>query len=222
VDKKDFSIEEALQYGWNIMKANIWFFVGVLVVAWAIAGIPHVFANILQRDAVGVSIIFRIIAWAADIIVSIGLITIALKFLDEQVPRFEDLFSFKPYFWKYLGASILTGLVVWAGLILLIIPGIYWALKFQFYGYFVVDQRCEPIESMRRSSQITQSVKWKLLGFGIVLAIINIIGAICLFIGLFVTIPLTLLAYSFVYRKLLGQTESVQAPVVAPEAKPVV
>ena len=222
MDKKDFSIEEALQYGWNIMKANIWFFVGVLVVAWAIAGIPHVFANILQRDAVGVSIIFRIIAWAADIIVSIGLITIALKFLDEQVPRFEDLFSFKPYFWKYLGASILTGLVVWAGLILLIIPGIYWALKFQFYGYFVVDQRCEPIESMRRSSQITQSVKWKLLGFGIVLAIINIIGAICLFIGLFVTIPLTLLAYSFVYRKLLGQTESVQAPVVAPEAKPVV
>jgi len=217
---KDFSIEEALQYGWNIMKANIWFFVGVLVVAWAIAGIPHVIANVLQRDSVGVSIIFRIIAWAADIIISIGLITIALKFLDNQQPMFENLFSFKPYFWKYLGASILTGLVVWAGLILFIIPGIYWALKFQFYGYFVVDKSCEPIESMRRSSQITQSVKWKLLGFGIVLAVINIVGAICLFIGLFVTVPVTLLAYSFVYRKLLSQTETVGASVVAPEAKP--
>ena len=218
--KKDFSIEEALQYGWNIMKANIWFFVGVLVVAWAIAGIPHVIANVLQRDSVGVSIIFRIIAWAADIIISIGLITIALKFLDNQQPMFENLFSFKPYFWKYLGASILTGLVVWAGLILFIIPGIYWALKFQFYGYFVVDKGCEPIESMRRSSQITQSVKWKLLGFGIVLAVINIIGAICLFIGLFVTVPVTLLAYSFVYRKMLGQTETAAEPVIAPEANP--
>jgi len=153
------------------------------------------------------------------IIISIGLITIALKFLDDEVPKFEDLFSFKPYFWRYFGASILTGLVVWAGLILLIVPGIYWALKFQFFGYFVVDQNCEPIESMRRSSQITQSVKWKLLGFGVFLAIINVIGAICLFVGLFVTVPVTLLAYSSVYRKLLSQTESIQPSVSAPEAK---
>jgi len=219
MNKKDFSIEEALQYGWNIMKPNIWFFVGVLVVAWAIAGIPHVVANILQRESAGISIIFRIIAWAVDIIISIGLITIALKFLDDEVPKFEDLFSFKPYFWRYFGASILTGLVVWAGLILLIVPGIYWALKFQFFGYFVVDQNCEPIESMRRSSQITQSVKWKLLGFGVVLAIINVIGAICLFVGLFVTVPVTLLAYSSAYRKLLSQTESIQPSVSALEAK---
>jgi uncharacterized membrane protein len=220
MNKKDFSIEEALQYGWNIMKANIWFFVGVLVVAWVIAGIPHVIANVLQRDSGGISVIFRIIAWVANIIISIGLITIALKFLDDKVPKFEDLFSFKPYFWKYFGASILTALVVWTGLILLIIPGIYWALKFQFFGYFVVDKGCDPIESMRRSSQITQSVKWKLLGFGIVLAIINVIGAMCLFVGLFVTVPVTLLAFSSVYRKLLSQTESAQAAVAAPEAKP--
>jgi uncharacterized membrane protein len=73
---------------------------------------------------------------------------------------------------------------------------------------------------MRRSSQITQSVKRKLLGFGIVLAIINWIGVICLLVGLLVTVPLTLLAYSWVYRKLLSQTESAQAPVAAAEAKP--
>jgi uncharacterized membrane protein len=220
MDKKDFSIEEALQYGWNTMKANIWFFVGVLVVAWAIASIPHIIATALQGESGGLSFLFRIIAWVVDCIVAIGLITIALKFLDNEQPKFEDLFSFKPHFWRYLGASILTMLVVWAGIILLIIPGVYWALKFQFFGYFVVDKRCEPIESMRRSSQITQSVKWKLLGFGIVLAIINWIGVICLLVGLLVTVPLTLLAYSWVYRKLLSQTESAQAPVVAPEAKP--
>jgi uncharacterized membrane protein len=63
-------------------------------------------------------------------------------------------------------------------------------------------------------------VKWKLLGFGIVLAIINVIGAMCLFVGLFVTVPVTLLAFSSVYRKLLSQTESAQAAVAAPEAKP--
>lgn len=220
MNKKDFSIEVALQYGWNIMKTNIWFFVGVLVVAWFITGIPHGIASVLQTESGGLSFLFRVIGWAASIIVSIGMITIALKFLDNQAPKFEDLFSFKPYFWKYLGASILTGIVVWAGMILLIIPGIYWALKFQFFGYFIVDKGCDPIESMRKSSQITQSVKWKLLGFGIVLFIINMIGAMCLFVGLFVTVPITLMAYSMVYRGLLAQTENIETAVSEPEAKP--
>lgn len=220
MDKKDFSVEEALQYGWNIMKDNIWFFVGVLVVAWALAGVPHIIANILQEQSIGLSFFFRIIGWAANIIVSIGLIAIALKFLDKQDPKFEDLFSFKPYFWKYLGASILTGLVVWVGFMLLIVPGIYWALKFQFFGYFVVEQGREPVEAMRMSSRITHSVKWKLFGFGLVLALINIVGTICLFIGLLVTVPITLLAYSFVYRKLLEQTESAQLGEPTPEMAP--
>jgi hypothetical protein len=215
VEKKDFSIEEALQYGWGVMKANIWFFVGVLVVAWAIAGVPHIIANILQKESSGLALLFRIIGWVADIIVSIGLITIALRFLDSQQPKFEDLFSFQPFFWKYLGASLLTGLVVWAGFLLLIVPGIYWALKFQFFGYFVVEQGCDPVEAMRRSSRITHTVKWKLLGFGIVLALINVVGAVCLLVGLFVTVPVTMLAYASVYRKLLAQTASAQAVAAA-------
>ena len=217
MEKKDFNIEDALQYGWNIMKANIWLFVGVLIVAWAIAWVPHIIASLLQEESMGLSFLFRIVGWAADIIVSIGLITIALKFLDEKEPKFEDLFSFKPFFWKYLGASLLTGLVVWAGFMLLIVPGIYWALKFQFFGYFVVEQGSDPVEAMRKSSRITKSVKWKLLGFGIVIALINIVGAMCLVVGLFVTVPTTLLAYSSVYRKLLSQTESAQASAVAKE-----
>ncbi len=220
MERKDFSVEEALQYGWGVMKDNIWFFVGVLAVAWVIAGVPHLIAGILQKESISLSFIFRIIGWVADIIVSIGLIAIALKFLDNQQPRFEDLFSFKPFFWKYLGASILTGLVVWLGLILLIVPSIYWALKFQFFGYFVVEQGCDPVEAMRRSSRITYTVKWKLLWFGIVLAFINIVGAMVLLVGLFVTVPFTLLAYSYVYRKLLAQTESAQALPGAQEAAP--
>ena len=204
------------------MKENIWFFVGVLIVAWALAGVPHLIATILQRESSGLAFFFRIIGWVANIIVSIGLIAIALKFLDKQEPKFEDLFSFRPYFWKYLGASILTGIIAWVGFFLLIIPGIYWALKFQFFGYFVVEQERDPVEAMRMSSRITQTVKWKLFGFGLVLSLINIVGAICLFVGLFVTIPVTLLAYSFVYRKLLEQTESAQIGKSAPESSPAV
>jgi uncharacterized membrane protein len=35
------------------------------------------------------------------------------------------------------------------------------------------------------------------------LFLINVLGAICLLVGLFLTVPLTMLATTFVYRKLL-------------------
>lgn len=211
MEKKDFSIDEALRFGWNIMKDNFWFFVGILIVAGVITGIPHAIASAFEDSAEGLSFLFRVVAWIVDIIISIGLITIALKFLDGQKPEFKDLFAFQKHFINYLGGAILTGLAVLGGFILLLIPGIYWAIKFQFFGYSVVDQGSDPILAMRRSARITKTVKWKLLWFGILLALINTLGLICLIVGLFATIPTTIVAYAFVYRKLLGQTESAQA-----------
>ncbi|KYK20512.1 hypothetical protein AYK25_08840 [Thermoplasmatales archaeon SM1-50] len=216
MEKKDFSISDALKSGWDTMKGNFWYFVGVLIVAFVVTAVPHAIAGALQDNFPGLSFLFRIIGWIADIIIAIGLITIALKFLDGQKPEFNDLFSFQPFFWKYLGASILTGLIVVAGFILLIIPGIYWLIKFQFFGYFVVDQGCDPVEALRKSSRITQTVKWQLLGFGLLCMLINWLGAIVLLVGLFVTVPTTLIAYAVVYRKLLEQTESAQVTLPQP------
>ena len=44
------------------------------------------------------------------------------------------------------------------------------------------------------------------LGFYLVL--INILGFICLMVGLFITVPLSMLATAFVYRKLLLQSKA--------------
>ena len=203
--KKEFSIGEATKYGWDIMKANFWFFVGVLIIAGLIAGIPNAIANRLQQESSGLALLFNIIAGIAKIIVSIGLITIALKFLDKKKAELNHLFSFKSYFWQFLLGSVLYGLIVVGGFILLIVPGIIWAIKFQYYGYFIIDKKLDAIEALKKSSALTMGVKWELLGLGLVIAGINILGALCLFVGLFAALPTTLLAYAFVYRKLLGQ-----------------
>ncbi|TET62772.1 MAG: hypothetical protein E3J47_03125 [Candidatus Stahlbacteria bacterium] len=208
--KKDFLIGEAIKYGWNIMKANLWFFVGVLIVAWLVTGIPQAIANRLQDNYSGLAALFRILHLIVDVIISIGLIKIALKFLVNEKPEFAELFRFQGNFWRYVGSSILNGLIVAAGIILFIVPGIYWAIKFQFFGYCIVDQKLGPVEALKKSSKITYQVKWKLLGFGLVMVGINILGFLCLFVGLFATIPTTMIAFAYVYRKLLSQTETVQ------------
>ena len=115
-------------------------------------------------------------------------------------------------FFDYLIGSILYGLIVVVGLILLIIPGIIWAIKFQFFDYLIVDKGLGPIDALEKSSDITRGVKWDLFAFGILLAIINILGFLCLVVGLFVTIPVTLVAMAFVYRELLPETSQEYVP----------
>jgi hypothetical protein len=52
---------------------------------------------------------------------------------------------------------------------------------------------------------MTTEIKWDLSILDLLLAVINFLGVLCLLIGLFATIPTTMVGWAFVYRKLLAQ-----------------
>jgi len=205
-----FSISEAIHFGWNTMKSNLGFFIGLLIFVFLFTSLSSIIAAKATEANIFLGIIFYIADFSLSIIISIGLVKIALRFCDNEKGRFADLFSQYPLFPQYLVGSILYGLIVFAGTILLIIPGIIWGIQFCFYDYFIVDKGLGPIEALKRSSAITRGVKWDLFVFFLVLSGINLLGALCLLIGLFVTIPTTMVALAFVYRKLMAQAEIVQ------------
>jgi len=208
MDKKNFSIDEALKFGWNTMKANFWFFFGVFVIAFAVIYIPYVIGVLCARSAYGFSFIFHVASAVLSFIVNIGLIKIALKFVDGGKPEVKDLFDFHGCFWRYVGGSFLYGLIYRAGIILLVVPGIIWAIMFQYFGYCIVSEKISIMDALEKSRRLTKTVRWKLLGFGIVLALINYLGALVLLVGLFATVPTTIVAYAYVFRKLHEQTEA--------------
>jgi len=188
---KKFVISEAVQFGWDTTKSNIGFFIGIVIVAGLIQYVPDIIAAIIEADAPVLSIIVRIASFVLSLIIGMGLIKIFLRFCDGEKGEFSDLFSCYPLFFKYLIGSILYGLIVTVGLILLIIPGIIWAIKFQFFDYLIVDKGLGPIDALEKSSEITRGVKWDLFIFDILIGIINLLGLLCLLVGLFVTIPIT-------------------------------
>ena len=143
-----------------------------------------------------------IVSFVVKNLVDIGLIKIALKFNDNQKVDYKDLFSGTKVFWKYVGGSILYGLIVFAGFLLLIIPGIIWSIKFQYYSYLIIDKGLGPIDALKQSSTITQGLKWDLLVFNLALIGVLILGFLALFVGLFWAIPTNMLATAYVYRKL--------------------
>ena len=204
----EFSKGEAISFGWNTMKNNLGFFIGLLIVYGLLLTVPSIIAGTALEANVFLGVILYIADYALTIVISMGLVKIALRFCDNEKGKIGDLFSQYRLFFNYLLAFILYLLIVLGGYVLLIIPGIIWGIKFWFFDYFVIDKKLGPIEALKRSSAITRGVKWDLFVFFLMIFGINILGALALMVGLFATIPTTMVAWAFVYRKLLAQTET--------------
>jgi uncharacterized membrane protein len=213
-----FSIDEAIRFGWNTMKANFGFFFGITIIILA-----GQFFDFLVRDPFHIinktdmAFLFNPLYYLYIFVIlpaiHIGLIKISLKFCDNEKGKFSDFFSALHLFFKYLAGTILYGLICLGGTILLIVPGIIWAIKFQYYCYFIVDKGLGPIKALEASSELTEGIKWDLFLFGLLLFCIDLLGFLCLVVGLFATIPTTKIAYASVYRKLESQLQIDQTSI---------
>lgn len=212
-----FSITEALKFGWNTLKQNFWFFVLIMVIAAVVSRSPAILVN---KESAGIAAgLVGLIAMLLQLLFNLGLNKIALMLHDGAKPTWKELFMQYPLLLKYLGASIIYGVAVAIGLVLLIVPGVYLAIKYAFFGFVMVDKKTSIMDSLKTSAKLTEGMKWELLGFGVVMCVINILGALALVIGLLITVPITLMASVYVYRKLearLNQTVVASAAPATP------
>ncbi len=203
---KTFSIDQAVRTGWERMKKNFWFFVLVMIVVWAISAI---FSG-LAESTINISFVYFllvVINIGISALVSLGLLKISLLVNDEKKAGIRDLFIHYPLLWRFFLASLLKGLIIIGGTILLIIPGVYWSLKFRFVEFLIVDKKMGVMESFRESARMTDGLKWSILGFEIVSGIITILGALALLLGLFAAIPTVLVARANMYRTISAEAK---------------
>lgn len=221
----NFSIRESIRSGWGTFKRRPWFFVGVMLV--------------LCLVQIGIQVVSLIpilgffISIAAGTFIGIGLIRLALGAIaNVETSSMNDLW-YPSIFWRYLLAYILMTLVIvipmaavgflaiafgedlfFIAMIPAIIYGAYMGLRLGFAMYFVVDKNMKPLESIKASWAITSGTVLRLIGFCLVLGLLNLLGAIALLVGLFVTIPISLLAYAVVYRALEKKYVSAEVEAV--------
>lgn len=204
--KPHFSKKEAISYGFKLAKENLFFFIILFVIIILITAVMSGL-RITTLHTPLVSFALWLLQTIIDLVIGIGLIQITLKFIDNKEPEYRDLFYYQPIV-NYFLVTLLTGLIVLGGFILLIIPGIFFAFRLKFAVYLVIDKNLGPVEAIKKSWKITKGNVWNLFFFGILLGLINILGFICLIVGLFITIPLSMLATTFVYRTLLLQSKA--------------
>lgn len=196
-----FSIKEAFSKGWEVFKKNYLILIAVTAINLVITGAPNAWVEKTNSSMFP----FDIIVWIIAAFLQIGIITITLKLIDGKEAKIEDLWTNARLIWRYLSVMILYGFIVFIGLILLIVPGIIWAVKYQFAEYLVVDKNMDPMTALRESGKITEGIKLRLILFGFAMVGLMILGAIALGVGIFIAIPVTWIAYAYVYRNLTKQ-----------------
>lgn len=222
--RKDFSIGEAIQKGWNLAAQNVSTLILALLITLAIGAVfggVQGLCNMLLTASIGstsdvkwVLIVIMAFAFmvvfllrvAIEIWVQSGLFIITLKLATDREARLKDLFPTFNNVWRYFLGGFMLGLIVLAGLILLIIPGIVWGIKYQYVPYLMVDKRLTISSAFETSAQMTNGLKWKLFLYDFCLLGVALLGLAACCIGVLWSGVIVQIATAFVYQTLLLQT----------------
>lgn len=198
-----FSIRTALHKSWDLFIKHIWFFAGLAFVMM----IFSIFSN-QHHDKTLMDGILTVIVLIATVLWSYVWISAALAAVDgkEDLVNYRSLSAHMPnirQFFMLVGVGLLTGLIVAAGFVLLIIPGIYFVVRLAFANTAYVDRQMGVWKSLKYSWEL---VRGKIFWTVFLVLIINIafiiLGAIPFMLGLFITYPLGMLMMTYLYRDL--------------------
>ena len=111
-----------------------------------------------------------------------------------------QIFSFKRKpFMPYCIARTFRGAKVIAGLALLVVPGVYLALKNYFAGYSILEGSTSSVfEDARISGELTKDIKWQLMGFVAIIWVAQLVAGLALFFF----VPILYLAQVHAFKQL--------------------
>ncbi len=116
-----------------------------------------------------------------------------------------DLFRGGPYFLTILLASILFSLIYFGGLLLLIVPGIIFALMFSQFYYLILDRNVGVLESLSLSREVTYGNKLMIFLVALIQIALIFAGLMLCCIGVIATAPLASLMWAVAYLAMTGQ-----------------
>ena len=192
------------------LKAHLVFLLGLMLLILGLNLLPELGRRQTLEAAPPLAVVWTLCGYLVQMATQMGLVRISLRLVDGREPRYGDLFGDLTTFWRYVVGNLLFLLIILGGLLLLVVPGIIWSIKYQFAPFLIVDRNIGIKEAFKESAGITSGVKWELVLFFLLVLGINLVGLLAFAIGLFFTLPATMVAYTFVYRKLLKRKESAE------------
>lgn len=205
----DFSATAAIGYGWRGFKNNAGSFLGMallVVVASAIFG----GLSGGEGSASAGGVIFQIIGQIVTTVMSAAVIKGALDVTAGRQVSIGNMFAD----WNKVQvviAAILVAIGTMIGIILLIIPGLIFIFMTWFTNYFIIERDQSAIDGLKSSMGLVKNHVGELLVLALLSIAVMIAGVVALIVGIFVAMPVVMIASAYAFRVLQGQEVAVQA-----------
>ncbi len=167
--------------GWALVQADLGNYLLISLLFFLLSGVPFIQGALIA-----------------------GFHIYTIKKLAGRNPDMADIFKGFKFFGATLVASLLIAFFTFLGTLALIIPGLVIAAMYKFTYLFIVDKRMGFWDAMKASHNIVRNDYLGFTMFLIVAFLVNVLGFLCLIVGLMVTVPLTFAAITVAYRDLVG------------------
>ena len=194
---------DILKTAWKGLISQIWLLAGLLIGFTIIYSLLLLFAIPAKGEPVSISgfIVLCICLLLAGLFF-MGYLRNCMQTLDREEPQFSAYGHVAIKLLSFLAGYIVFTVIVSIGFSLLLFPGVYLWLRFQFFFASMVDEDFRVIASFKRSWTITKGHTLQLFVLMLFHILIFLIGTIVLGAGIFVAVPLITLMYGYIFRKL--------------------
>ena len=196
------SIRPAVNFAWRTFKRRCGLFAAILVavcVGWVALEVV-----VIAGQRVG--IVLWVAAHLAFLIffagIQVGFLRICLALCDGGEPTFADTFAPLRTSLKFLAGQVAYLLMVVMGAALLIVPGVYLGVRYFLFAFYMAGDEPDLADGFEESATLTSGRMICLSSILVALFLLNAIGACLLGLGLFVTVPVSVLVMTAVYRQL--------------------
>lgn len=194
-------ISEIVQSSWRFVKSQIWILAGLMLGLCIIYFTISLLCMPLWFSSTG-QWVGNILCLLIGSIFSVGYIKNMFQTMDGEEPQFSAYLQSVPKILNMLIGNVLFNLICAIGLLFLVLPGIYLALRFMFFAQYIVEENLSAIDALKQSWRITEGQVGNLLLLALAELLITLIGFILLGIGIFVALPLIYMMQCYAFRKL--------------------
>lgn len=207
-----FKIGQKIKEAWPLYKEHFGALLLMTLLTFAVAGVG-------QKE----NFVLSIVVMVVNIILSYVWIRFILSLIDKkEFNLFSKDIPTLGQLWNFIKTSILYGLCIIGGLILLIVPGFYFAGRLMFAVYISVEKNQGARASIKESWNMTKDNGWKLFWKSFVIALFMAVGFLALIVGSFITYPIGFMLMIMMYREFVKfKTQGISTPATTPTSLPV-
>jgi hypothetical protein len=195
--EKTVKIGESLRAGWSALGHNLWLMLGLAIAYGAAMGVGGMLSGVLKLAA-------TLIQWGLFGVMLIACLHV-IRHGGAKAGGVGDLPLEGPRMLNFLLVTLVITLIFIGGLILLVVPGFVWAIKYGFASAYALDEGTDLGESLRRSAALTNGIKWDLFLQGLAFVGVMILGLMALLVGAIPAAMCVLLAWTWTYVDLRKQ-----------------